>query len=532
MSSPNEAGLESFRCRDVHFHDHDKREEEQECVGRMCGHCWDQGGCDSKEWLTGDKLYLYAHFGPKDQVARQSAINPPGDGLSNNERVSEAEPSDPFAMLDDRAPTLHTESASPFVVQDSPDNSSSSVYEPSWPASSTTLVPQDDRRRPLRQQDSRRDTNEYCRHDVPADPRPGNNIGDQEDEETLKNTARLNQHYELDLNRCREHNALANEYGHRDNWPPSDKVRTATAHARLIKGKYGVPSEPCNRCRIRNLPCRVYNPDLDIPRRTDTCGECRFRSEKCSWDPHANDGTGKRKSTMSAHESERDTGRSVRTCAAPSRDQRSLQLQQESLGRFLGLGAKTGPSNTVHTEYDLPDAYSVFGEPSLATQQEFSTSWANSFRNLVVAHRRELENGTIHFEIIHAEMIENGFGSLASELCSTCKATGKMCRVYRELLHDDLNANGHDKSSCCECRRQNLDCDVGQNTYRQDPQNSMHRPLARRSKEKSQGQHMLRTRKKTAITISCEVNRSRESLEQRLAVQLSSTVAQHPPNLE
>jgi hypothetical protein len=77
-------------------------------------------------------------------------------------------------------------------------------------------------------------------------------------------------------------NAPKGQYGHKDNWQEIGKgYKAKVAHARLIKGDYGIPSpHACERCASKDLACRIYNPDLRAARvNQGPCGECRLKGD-------------------------------------------------------------------------------------------------------------------------------------------------------------------------------------------------------------------------------------------------------------
>jgi hypothetical protein len=104
-----------------------------------------------------------------------------------------------------------------------------------------------------------------------------------ESQHTLPSSATAAQHA-IDFEAAIASNAPKDKYGHKDNWHEiAKKYRQKIAHAKLIKGMYGIPSShPCERCASKDIACRIYNPDLQAAQaRSGSCGECRLGSSTC-----------------------------------------------------------------------------------------------------------------------------------------------------------------------------------------------------------------------------------------------------------
>jgi hypothetical protein len=104
-----------------------------------------------------------------------------------------------------------------------------------------------------------------------------------ESQNTLLSSATATQHA-IDFEAASVSNAPKGKYGYKDNWPGiAKKYQQKIAHAKLIKGIYGIPSShPCERCASKGTACRIYNPDLQAAQtRSGSCGECRLRSSTC-----------------------------------------------------------------------------------------------------------------------------------------------------------------------------------------------------------------------------------------------------------
>jgi hypothetical protein len=257
---------------DVHFH-----LEDSLCEGKALPFLWDDGAYFDSECLIGDKLYLFAHFQKKESGTR--ALTTPATSTSFIRSTTER----PVQQLD-----LHTPSTTLGQIstrERSVQQAGLSVSIPRREKYANTHI------RSESDSDASDETNFLL---SPSDDRRRSEgeVGSRDSKRTLKPGQSLLQlpanataaQHSIDFDIALPYNVSEGKYGHKDSWEGVAKEnRSEIAHAKLIKGIYGIASPTaCERCAEKGSACRVYHPDLEasgsIP---GACGECRLRGSTC-----------------------------------------------------------------------------------------------------------------------------------------------------------------------------------------------------------------------------------------------------------
>jgi hypothetical protein len=298
----------------------------------------------------------------------------------------------------------------------------------------------------------------------------------------------------IDFDAALSSNAPKGKYGHKDNWDDiAREYKSKIAHAKLIKGKYGVPSPyACEHCASKDIAYRIYNPDLQAARATQgACGECRLRSNTCivNGPKHRKSGRKRMASDVASNESEpkilrRSTGGDTRalgycpvlscprrtepfdnqanllrhvTSAHPVYDASRLDLPRHisTASHHIASTAVTatppgrtsrGMGTFVCPVVDCPNPTATRADNSRRhIRQEHSNSVHSRVLEAILKNTRitpgvfghrpavqwKAANPVMKLEFGHAKLIQGKYGVISPESCANCKKRRITCMLYQ-----------------------------------------------------------------------------------------------------
>lgn len=237
----------------VHFHFDDLHWE-----GKALPSLWNDGAYLNPECLRGGKLHLFAHF----EKSKARSLAPRTPAISTTPSLCIPTTEETPLEQSQLAVRRQQQSEIDFLSDSDSDTSGETNFLLS-PSKSERMSDDDDD-----------DHEKEEEHDVrvqesrPPFPLSVTTIG-----------------HAIDFKKACLSNAPKGKFGHKERWDNISKPYKAyIAHAKLIKGKYGLPSaQPCTHCVRMRLVCRIYHPDLRrFKNKPGSCGECLLNGRKCS----------------------------------------------------------------------------------------------------------------------------------------------------------------------------------------------------------------------------------------------------------